>query len=155
LAPPQGGSREGISLASLCEPLYIPPMFTKTTRHIKVTASPNFLAEHSEPTDSHYVWSYTIHLENYGDTPVQLINRHWKITDAKGVTHEVRGEGVIGEQPVLKPGESFQYTSGTALAAPSGVMLGEYGMVTPDGEHFDVEVPAFSLDSPFQMGRPN
>ena len=130
-------------------------MFTKTTRHIKVTASPNFLAEHSEPTDNHYVWSYTIHLENYGDTPVQLINRHWKITDAKGVTHEVRGDGVIGEQPVLKPGESFQYTSGTALNAPSGVMLGEYGMVTPEGEHFEVEVPAFSLDSPFQMGRPN
>jgi len=134
---------------------YVTRMFTKTTRDIKVTASPNFLADYSEPTDNHYVWSYTIHLENYGQTPVQLINRHWKITDAKGVTHEVRGAGVIGEQPVLKPGESFQYTSGTALAAPSGVMLGEYGMVTLEGEHFDVEVPAFSLDSPFQMGRPN
>jgi ApaG protein len=130
-------------------------MFTKTTRDIKVTASPNFLAEHSEPTDSHYVWSYTIQLENFGDEPVQLINRHWKITDAQGVTQEVRGAGVIGEQPVLKPGEVFQYTSGTALNAPSGVMLGEYEMVTPTGEHFDVEVPAFSLDSPYQMGRPN
>jgi ApaG protein len=130
-------------------------MFTKTTRDIKVTASPRFLPEHSEPTDNHYVWSYTIHLENYGDKPVQLINRHWQITDAKGLTQDVRGAGVIGEQPVLKPGETFQYTSGTALNSPSGVMLGEYEMVTPDGERFDVEVPAFSLDSPYQMGRPN
>jgi ApaG protein len=130
-------------------------MFTKTTRHIKVTASPNFLADHSEPTDSHYVWAYTIQLENVGDESVQLLNRHWKIMDAKGLTHEVRGQGVIGEQPVLKPGEVFRYTSGTSLGTASGVMLGEYEMVTPKGEHFEVEVPAFSLDSPFQMGRPN
>ena len=130
-------------------------MFTKTTRQIKVTASPNFLADHSEPTDSHYVWAYTIELENTGDESVQLLNRHWKIMDAKGLTQEVRGQGVIGEQPVLKPGEVFSYTSGTSLGTASGVMLGEYEMVTPTGEHFDVEVPAFSLDSPFQMGRPN
>jgi ApaG protein len=130
-------------------------MFTKTTRQIKVTASPNFLSEHSEPMDSHYVWAYTIQLENYGDTPVQLLKRHWKITDAKGLTQEVRGEGVIGEQPVLKPGEVFRYTSGTSLGTASGVMLGEYEMVTPEGERFEVEVPAFSLDSPYQMGRPN
>jgi ApaG protein len=130
-------------------------MFTKTTRHIKVTASPNFLAEHSEPHDGHYVWSYTIHLENFGDKQVQLLNRHWKITDAQGITQEVRGQGVIGEQPVLKPGDVFEYTSGTALKSPSGVMLGEYEMVTTDGERFEVEVPAFSLDSPYQMGRPN
>lgn len=130
-------------------------MFTKTTRAIKVTASPNFLPEHSEPHDNHYVWSYTIHLENFSDKPVQLLNRHWKITDAQGLTQEVRGAGVIGQQPLLQPGETFQYTSGTALNAPSGVMLGEYEMVTPDGEFFEVEVPAFSLDSPYQMGRPN
>lgn len=130
-------------------------MFTKTTRQIKVTASPNFLSEHSEPTDSHYVWAYTIQLENAGDTTVQLLNRHWKITDAQGLTQEVRGAGVIGEQPVLKPGEVFRYTSGTSLGTASGVMLGEYEMVTPEGEHFEVEVPAFSLDSPYQMGRPN
>ena len=130
-------------------------MFTKTTRDIKVTARPHFLAEHSEPHDNHYVWSYTIHLENYGDTPVQLLHRHWKITDEAGLTQEVRGTGVIGEQPVLQPGEAFEYTSGTALNAPSGVMLGEYGMVTQGGEHFEVEVPAFSLDSPYQIVRPN
>ena len=130
-------------------------MFSKTTRHIKVTARPQFLSEHSEPMDDHYVWSYTISVKNDGDEQVQLLNRHWKITDAKGVTQEVRGPGVIGEQPVLKPGEAFQYTSGTSLNAPSGVMFGEYEMVTTDGERFDVEVPAFSLDSPYQMGRPN
>lgn len=135
-------------------PIFI-SMFTKTTRQIKVTASPNFLPQHSEPTDNHYVWSYTIHLENYGDTPVQLLNRHWKITDAQGITQEVRGSGVVGEQPVLKPGEAFQYTSGTSLNAPSGLMFGEYEMVTSEGEHFEVEVPAFSLDSPYQTARPN
>ena len=130
-------------------------MFTKTTHSIKITASPRFLAEHSEPQDSHYVWSYTIQLENFGNSEVQLLNRHWKITDAQGITQEVRGPGVIGEQPVLKPGDTFQYTSGTALASPSGMMLGEYEMVGPNGERFEVEVPAFSLDSPYQVGRPN
>lgn len=130
-------------------------MFTKTTRLIKVTAVPQFLPEHSEPADGHYVWAYTIQLENYGDAPVQLLNRHWKITDAQGVTQEVRGAGVIGEQPMLKPGEPYRYTSGTALGAPSGMMLGEYEMVTPEGEHFEVEIPAFSLDSPYQVGRAN
>lgn len=130
-------------------------MFTKTTHNIKITATPQFLAEHSEPADGHYVWAYTIELENYGNEPVQLLNRHWKITDAQGLTQEVRGAGVIGEQPVLKPGEAFQYTSGTALNTASGIMLGEYEMVGPGGEHFEVEVPAFSLDSPYQMGRAN
>ena len=130
-------------------------MFTKTTRQIKGTASPNFLADHSEPHDSHYVWSYTIHLENFSEQPVQLLNRHWKITDASGLTQEVRGAGVIGEQPTLKPGEAFTYTSGTSLSTASGLMLGEYEMVNDSGERFEVEVPAFSLDSPYQMGRPN
>ncbi|MFM9890890.1 MAG: Co2+/Mg2+ efflux protein ApaG [Rickettsiales bacterium] len=130
-------------------------MFTKTTRQIKITATPQFMAEHSAPDEDHYVWAYTIQLENGGDCPVQLLNRHWKITDAQGLTQEVRGPGVIGEQPVLKPGEAFRYTSGTALGTSSGVMLGEYEMVGAGGEHFEVEVPAFSLDSPYQMGRPN
>lgn len=130
-------------------------MFSKTTRQITITATPQFLAEHSEPGDNHYVWSYTIQLENNGDETVQLLNRHWKITDAKGLTQEVRGAGVIGEQPILKPGEAFKYTSGTALGTASGVMLGEYEMITPTGEHFEVEVPAFSLDSPYHVGRLN
>ena len=130
-------------------------MFTKTTRQIKITAVPQFMAEHSEPDDAHYVWAYTIQLENTGGEPVQLLNRHWKITDAQGLTQEVRGQGVIGEQPVLKPGESYRYTSGTALNTASGIMLGEYEMVSDSGERFEVEVPAFSLDSPYHTGRLN
>ena len=130
-------------------------MFTKTTHSIKVTAIPQFLDQHSEPDEDHYVWAYTIQLENFGQEPVQLMNRHWKITDAHGLTQEVRGEGVVGEQPVLKPGEAYRYTSGTALATASGIMFGEYEMVTPEGNRLEVEVPAFSLDSPYQAVRPN
>lgn len=130
-------------------------MFTKTTHSIKITATPQFLDQHSEPDEDHFVWAYTIQLENYGDETVKLMNRHWKITDAHGLTQDVRGEGVIGEQPVLAPGEAFRYTSGTALSTSSGIMLGEYEMVTPSGERFEVEVPAFSLDSPYQNIRPN
>lgn len=130
-------------------------MFSKVTHSIKVTAVPQFLDQHSEPDEDHFVWAYTIQLENYGNEPVKLLNRHWKITDAHGLTQEVRGEGVIGEQPTLKPGESFRYTSGTALATSSGIMLGEYEMTTNEGERFHIEVPAFSLDSPYQAARPN
>ena len=130
-------------------------MFSKTTHAIKVTATPQFLAEHSEPSDGHYVWAYTIQLENAGDETVQLLNRHWKIADAQGHIQEVRGAGVVGEQPVLAPGGSYSYTSGTQLATASGIMFGEYEMVKPNGERFEVEVPAFSLDSPYQNERPN
>lgn len=130
-------------------------MFTKTTNSIKVTATPKFLMDHSEPDEDHFVWAYTIQLENYGDAPVQLLNRHWVITDAHGLTQEVRGAGVIGEQPVLKPGEAYRYTSGTALATSSGIMLGEYEMVNEKGEHFQIDIPPFSLDSPYQINKPN
>ncbi|MFN7185498.1 MAG: Co2+/Mg2+ efflux protein ApaG, partial [Alphaproteobacteria bacterium] len=104
---------------------------------------------HSEPEEHHYVWAYTIQLENHGSETVQLLNRHWMITDAGGQMQEVRGPGVVGETPTLKPGQAFQYTSGTALHTPSGIMLGSYGMVNMRGEHFDVDIPAFSLDSPY------
>lgn len=130
-------------------------MFSKVTNSIKVTAMPQFLDQHSEPDEDHFVWAYTIHLENNGNETVQLLNRHWKITDAHGLTQEVRGKGVIGEQPVLKPGEAYRYTSGTALGTSSGIMLGEYEMTTPAGARFNIEVPAFSLDSPYQVSRPN
>jgi ApaG protein len=124
-------------------------MFTKTTHHIKVTAIPTFLKDHSDPDERHYVWAYTIQLENHGELPVQLIDRRWVITDAGGQTQEVRGPGVVGETPTIKPGQAFQYTSGTSLPTPSGIMLGSYGMVNARGEHFDVDIPAFSLDSPY------
>ncbi len=126
-------------------------MFTKTTRAIKVTAVPQFLPEHSDPVLNHYVWAYTIEIENQGNEPVQLVSRHWHITDADGLVQEVHGAGVVGEQPVLASGDAFRYTSGTSLNTPSGIMVGEYQMTTPEGVPFEISVPAFSLDSPFEV----
>ncbi len=128
-------------------------MYSSVTRAIRVTVDPIYLNEQSSPEDSHFVWAYQVKIENDGAETVQLINRHWRITDALGRLQEVRGEGVVGEQPVLRPGEAYQYTSGTPLATPSGIMVGSYEMVTMAGERFDVEIPAFSLDSPHQDSR--
>lgn len=130
-------------------------MFSKTTHAITVTAEPVFLPEHSEPAEAHYVWAYTIELENRGGETVQLLNRYWHITDDRGQSQEVRGAGVIGEQPVLKPGDTYRYTSGTALATPSGLMFGRYEMTTPEGARFEVDIPAFSLDSPHYARPPH
>ncbi|MCI5048955.1 MAG: Co2+/Mg2+ efflux protein ApaG [Rickettsiales bacterium] len=125
-------------------------VFSQTTDSIRVSVVPTYLNDQSEPEDHLYVWAYTVQVENLRDDKVQLINRHWQITDALGQMQEVRGEGVIGEQPVLKPGEAFRYTSGTALHTPSGIMRGEYEMVCDNGLSFEVEIPPFSLDSPHQ-----
>ncbi len=125
--------------------------YQQTTREIRVMVDPVYLDEQSSPSDRHYVWAYHVRVENHGKETVQLRNRHWRITDANGQIHEVRGEGVIGEQPVLRPGEAFEYTSGTPLSTPSGIMVGSYQMETKDGESFDVAIPAFSLDSPYQQ----
>jgi ApaG protein len=125
-------------------------MYQATTRTIQVTVESFYLDEQSTPSDDHYVWAYQIHIENQGPEVVQLLNRHWHITDANGRGQEVEGPGVVGEQPVLNPGESFEYTSGTPLTTPSGIMVGTYEMVTSTGELFDVKIPAFSLDSPYQ-----
>ena len=130
-------------------------MYSSVTRAIRVTVEPIYLNEQSSPEDSHFVWAYQVKIENDGAETVQLINRHWRITDSLGRLQEVRGEGVVGEQPVLRPGEAFEYTSGTPLATPSGIMVGSYEMVTMAGERFDVEIPAFSLDSPHQDRRIN
>ena len=125
-------------------------MYESTTRNIKVTVEPQFQAEQSKPRDGYYVWAYTITIENTGDETVTLRTRFWKITDAAGRIQEVRGEGVVGEQPVLPPGHSFKYTSGAPLATPSGFMVGSYQMENEHGQPFDVDIPAFSLD----QGRP-
>ncbi|MCW0183433.1 Co2+/Mg2+ efflux protein ApaG [Zavarzinia sp.] len=123
-------------------------MYDKTTRAIHVTVRPTFLEDQSSPDENYYVWAYRVQIENQGSETVQLRDRYWRITDGLGRVQEVRGPGVIGEQPVLKPGERFEYTSGTPLATPSGIMLGTYRMETEEGESFEVEIPAFSLDSP-------
>ena len=121
--------------------------YRTVTRHIEVRVRPTFLPERSSPENSYFFWAYTITLTNLGRETVQLKTRHWRITDANGRLQEVRGAGVVGEEPVLKPGESFEYTSGVPLPTPSGFMVGSYGMVTAAGESFDIDIPAFSLDS--------
>lgn len=122
-------------------------MYRTTTRSIEVTVTPRFLPERSSPENNYFFWAYTIAIANRGPETVQLKTRHWRITDALGRLQEVRGPGVVGEEPELAPGESFEYTSGVPLPTPSGFMTGSYGMVTGRGEHFDIEIPAFSLDS--------
>jgi ApaG protein len=130
-------------------------MYSDTTRSINVTVKPFYLEDQSAPDQNRFVWAYHVRIENQGGETVQLRNRHWKITDGRGQVQEVRGPGVVGEQPVLGPGESFEYTSGTPLPTPSGIMVGSYEMETPGGESFWVRVPAFSLDSPHQKVRLN
>jgi len=126
-------------------------MYSKVTRDIKVAVRPFYLEEQSQPDESRFVWAYKVNIENQGAETVQLLRRTWRITDARGQVHEVQGPGVVGEQPVLGPGQSFEYTSGTPLSTPSGIMVGTYHMVNRgSGEAFDVAVPAFSLDSPHQ-----
>lgn len=130
-------------------------MYTKTTKDIKVTVLPHYLEQQSEPDNDCYVWAYTIQVENHGSETVKLMSRYWHITDSMGRTQEVRGNGVVGENPVLKPGEAYQYTSGVPLKTPSGIMMGNYQMQLESGEQINVDVPAFSLDSPFGTRRPN
>ncbi len=125
-------------------------MYEAITDGVRVSVTPYFLEDQSNPSDDHYVWAYSVSIQNESAQVVQLLNRYWRITDAFGISQEVRGPGVVGEQPVLQPGESFEYTSGTPLTTPSGIMVGTYEMVQPNGEAFDVAVPAFSLDSPHQ-----
>jgi ApaG protein len=130
-------------------------MYEQTTRAIKVAVKPIYLEDQSSPADNHYVWAYHVRIENGGAETVRLRRRHWQITDAIGRMQEVRGAGVVGEQPVLRPGDAFEYTSGTPLPTPSGIMVGSYEMETGDGATFEVAIPAFSLDSPHQQVRIN
>ncbi len=115
---------------------------------IIVEAMPQFIETQSSPSEDRYVFAYTITITNAGDIPAKLLNRHWLITDSNGKVQEVRGEGVIGEQPYLKPGESFQYTSGAMLETPVGTMQGIYNMRSDEGESFDASIPKFTLSIP-------
>ena len=123
-------------------------MYQSVTRNIEVTVKPEYLADRSSPATGEYFWAYTIEITNRGTETVQLRTRHWRITDGMGRKQEVRGPGVVGKQPVLKPGQSFEYTSGVPLPTPSGFMTGSYGMVSAAGELFDIAIPTFSLDGP-------
>jgi ApaG protein len=123
-------------------------MYQAVTRGIRISVTPHYMAERSSAEDERYFWAYTIEIVNLGPVTVQLKNRYWKITDARGQVQEVRGPGVVGEQPVLPPGARFEYTSGVPLSTPTGLMVGTYEMEAESGERFEVDVPAFSLDSP-------
>lgn len=125
-------------------------VFERKTRDVVVRVEPDFLHEQSSPSDDRYIWAYTVEIENQSAAPLQVVERCWNIADSRGQTQEVRGAGVVGEQPVLQPGEVFRYTSGAPLSAPSGMMHGTYRLESPDGERFDVDIPVFCLDSPHQ-----
>ena len=123
-------------------------MYRLVTRNISITAKPSYMPEQSNAEQNRYFWAYTIEIVNGGEDTVTLLSRHWIITDGDGKTQEVRGEGVVGEQPTLAPGASFTYTSGCPLSTPQGIMEGSYIFKTEAGELFPVAIPAFSLDLP-------
>ncbi|MGB8538525.1 MAG: Co2+/Mg2+ efflux protein ApaG [Acidobacteriaceae bacterium] len=120
------------------------------TRGIVVSVEPTYLEAQSSPGNSRYLWAYRVTIDNLGQETVQLRSRHWMITNARGEFTEIKGAGVVGEQPILEPGESYAYTSGAPLNTPSGMMGGSYQMESRTGEQFDIEIPTFSLDRPNQ-----
>lgn len=124
------------------------PIYEKKTGDILVRVLSEYLPEESEPENSFYYWGYTVEIENHGNDTVTLMSRHWVITDALNQVNEIKGDGVVGEQPVLKPREAYRYTSGSALRTTSGTMHGTYQMLIEDGGQFEVEIPLFSLDLP-------
>ncbi|BAZ95242.1 protein ApaG [Thiohalobacter sp. COW1] len=121
---------------------------SSTPYHIEVEVQTSYIEEQSSPEDNRYVFAYTITIHNTGSVAAKLLTRHWIITDSNGKTQEVRGEGVVGEQPHLTPGERFQYTSGTMIETSVGSMRGSYQMIADDGVEFDAEIPAFTLSIP-------
>jgi ApaG protein len=125
-----------------------PTLYRAITREIAVSVIPTYLEAQSTPGCSKYFWAYRVIIENQGQETVQLQSRHWMITNARGEFTEIKGMGVVGEQPILKPGESYEYTSGAPLDTTSGMMGGAYQMESGSGERFDIEIPTFSLDSP-------
>lgn len=129
--------------------------YERETHGVIVRVTPHFMDEESAPSENKYFWAYQIEIENTNDHSVQLLTRHWRITDRNGRIQEVTGDGVIGQTPVIEPGETFEYTSGAPLAAPSGVMVGSYGLSNGCGEELTIAIPAFSLDSPYESARPN
>ena len=131
------------------------PVYEARTRDVLVRVAPVYMAEQSHPEEGQWLWSYVVEIENHGTETVTLMSRHWIITDALNRVEEVKGPGVVGEQPVLGPREAFRYNSGCPLTTPSGSMRGTYQMVTAAGDAFDVEIPAFSLHLPGALRRVN
>lgn len=127
------------------------PLFEQRTKDVVVRVEPEFLAEQSSPSDSRFIWAYTVEIDNQGAEELTVTQRFWQIADSRGQVQEVRGQGVVGEKPIVKPGEVFRYTSGAPLTAPSGMMRGTYTVQgVNSGESYDVDIPAFVLDSPHE-----
>lgn len=122
--------------------------YSETTNNISISVSSEYLHQQSDPSDDHFTWAYHVHIKNIGNKIIQVLARHWKITDTKGVSHEIVGDGLVSQQPILKPGGVFEYSSGTPLATSSGFMSGSLLLIADDGELFRAVVPSFSLDSP-------
>lgn len=131
------------------------PEYVLTTQDITVTVTPVYLDDDSIPSEGHFVWAYHVRISNEGREMVRLVNRYWHITDGHGQVQEVRGSGVVGQQPDIAPGGAYEYASGAQLTTPSGIMTGAYEMVTESGESIIVAIPSFSLDSSEQVQRPN
>ncbi len=125
--------------------------YEKVTNGIRIRVTPEYSDDQSTPDEGYFFWTYTVDIMNESEQTVQLKSRVWRITDANGRTEEVRGPGVVGQTPVIPPGQSFTYSSGCPLATPSGIMVGSYQMTEESGKLFDVAIPAFSLDSPYAM----
>ena len=130
-------------------------MYRAVTDQVEVVVRPQFSPEQSQPDKNKYFWTYAVEITNHGGETIQLRHRHWEITDGNGQRQDVRGPGVVGEQPTLKPGETFRYASGCPLTTPQGIMVGQYEMVRAGGGRFSVQIPAFSLDSPFETRKLN
>ena len=139
---------ENPKLASMLHPNRGEMKESQTTENVEVEVESFFLEDHSDPEENHFVFAYKIRIKNHGSQTVQLLSRHWIITDSNGKTEEVKGEGVVGEQPVLDPGEEFEYTSGSHLKTEMGTMHGGYQMVNDQGESLEVEIPCFTLSVP-------
>ncbi len=125
-------------------------MYYKTTNGVTVTVKPYFLDDQSSPNDSHYVWAYKVNIDNKGEEILKLNKRTWIIIDGNGRVLQMQGEGVVGETPTIKPGETFEYTSGTPLKTTSGIMQGYYLMIRSNGDNLKIDIPTFSLDSPYE-----
>lgn len=123
-------------------------MYQQRTRSIQISVEPFYVDDQSSPASNRFIFGYHVKIDNLGDETVRLMSRYWRITDALGHTVEVEGPGVVGEQPLIEPGDLYEYTSRTPLATPSGVMIGRYQMITASGEAFEADIPAFSLDAP-------
>ncbi|MGB6230562.1 MAG: Co2+/Mg2+ efflux protein ApaG [Litorimonas sp.] len=131
-------------------PGLMPALFEQRTKDVIVRVEPEYLAEQSNPSDGRFIWAYTVEIDNQSEDDLRVTGRYWHIADSRGQVQEVRGQGVVGEKPVVRAGEQFRYTSGAPLSAPSGMMSGSYRVEPEQGDAYDIDIPVFVLDSPFE-----